>query len=84
MLMLYNDAHVSISSLPYILQTRVAAIFVFVSFNSLLNIAGVPALMKEIKVSCYRFLDADSVEIKELLIYSSCTADLLLAYIIFY
>ncbi|KAH9660602.1 ABC transporter G family member 3 [Citrus sinensis] len=29
--------------------TRVAAIFVFVSFNSLLNIAGVPALMKEIK-----------------------------------
>lgn len=30
--------------------TRVAAIFVFVSFNSLLNIAGVPALMKEIKI----------------------------------
>lgn len=30
--------------------TRVAAIFVFVSFNSLLNIAGVPALMKEIMI----------------------------------
>ncbi|OMO58356.1 ABC transporter-like protein [Corchorus olitorius] len=32
------------------LQTRVAAIFVFVSFTSLLSIAGVPALMKEIKI----------------------------------
>ncbi|XWS29009.1 hypothetical protein CRYUN_Cryun25bG0119900 [Craigia yunnanensis] len=30
--------------------TRVAAIFVFVSFTSLLSIAGVPALMKEIKI----------------------------------
>ncbi|KAK3042570.1 hypothetical protein RJ639_001564 [Escallonia herrerae] len=30
--------------------TRVAAIFVFVSFGSLLSIAGVPAQMKEIKV----------------------------------
>ncbi|XP_022752896.1 ABC transporter G family member 3-like isoform X2 [Durio zibethinus] len=30
--------------------TRVAAIFVFVSFTSLLSIAGVPALMKEIEV----------------------------------
>lgn len=32
------------------LQARVAAIFVFVSFCSLLSIARVPALMKEIKV----------------------------------
>jgi hypothetical protein len=32
------------------LQTRVAAIFVFISFTSLLSIAGVPALLKEIKV----------------------------------
>ncbi|KAK6776639.1 hypothetical protein RDI58_027640 [Solanum bulbocastanum] len=30
--------------------TRVAAIFVFVSFTSLLSIAGVPAQMKEIKI----------------------------------
>ncbi|KHG09336.1 ABC transporter G family member 3 [Gossypium arboreum] len=30
--------------------TRVAAIFVFVSFTSLLSIAGVPVLMKEIKI----------------------------------
>ncbi|XP_052196405.1 ABC transporter G family member 3 [Diospyros lotus] len=30
--------------------TRVAAIFVFVSFSSLLSIAGVPAQMKEIKI----------------------------------
>ncbi|KAH8510087.1 hypothetical protein H0E87_007859 [Populus deltoides] len=30
--------------------TRVAAIFVFVSFTSLLSIAGVPALLKEIEV----------------------------------
>ncbi|KAJ6403337.1 hypothetical protein OIU84_015271 [Salix udensis] len=30
--------------------TRVAAIFVFVSFTSLLSIAGVPALLKEIKI----------------------------------
>ncbi|KAK0605670.1 hypothetical protein LWI29_029446 [Acer saccharum] len=30
--------------------TRVAAIFVFISFTSLLSIAGVPALMKEIKI----------------------------------
>ncbi|XP_028756917.1 ABC transporter G family member 3-like [Neltuma alba] len=30
--------------------TRVAAIFVFVSFCSLLSIAGVPALLKEIKI----------------------------------
>ncbi|XWS74335.1 hypothetical protein CRYUN_Cryun02cG0206000 [Craigia yunnanensis] len=30
--------------------TRVAAIFVFVSFTSLLSIAGVPALTKEIKI----------------------------------
>ncbi|KAJ8551850.1 hypothetical protein K7X08_028293 [Anisodus acutangulus] len=30
--------------------TRVAAIFVFVSFTSLLSIAGVPALMEEIKI----------------------------------
>lgn len=30
--------------------TRVAAIFVFVSFNSLLSIAGVPAHLKEIKI----------------------------------
>lgn len=33
------------------LQTRVAAIFVFVSFCSLLSIARVPALIKEIKVT---------------------------------
>lgn len=32
------------------LQTRVAAIFVFVSFTALLSIAGVPTLLKEIKV----------------------------------
>ncbi|KAJ8751513.1 hypothetical protein K2173_016743 [Erythroxylum novogranatense] len=30
--------------------TRVAAVFVFVSFTSLLSIAGVPALLKEIKL----------------------------------
>ncbi|XP_044483521.1 ABC transporter G family member 3-like isoform X1 [Mangifera indica] len=30
--------------------TRVAAVFVFISFTSLLSIAGVPALMKEIKI----------------------------------
>lgn len=30
--------------------TRVAAIFVFVSFNSLLSVAGVPAHLKEIKI----------------------------------
>ncbi|XP_022948819.1 ABC transporter G family member 3-like [Cucurbita moschata] len=30
--------------------TRVAAIFVFVSFTSLLSVAGVPALMREIKI----------------------------------
>ncbi|KDP43994.1 hypothetical protein JCGZ_05461 [Jatropha curcas] len=30
--------------------TRVAAIFVFVSFTSLLSIAGVPSLLKEIKI----------------------------------
>ncbi|XP_024031460.1 ABC transporter G family member 3 [Morus notabilis] len=30
--------------------TRVAAIFIFVSFTALLSIAGVPALMKEIKI----------------------------------
>ncbi|MBA0719923.1 hypothetical protein Golax_007568 [Gossypium laxum] len=30
--------------------TRVAAIFVFISFTSLLSIAGVPVLMKEIKI----------------------------------
>ncbi|KAJ7947860.1 ABC transporter G family member 3 [Quillaja saponaria] len=30
--------------------TRVAAVFVFVSFCSLLSIAGIPALMKEIKI----------------------------------
>ncbi|KAL5565762.1 hypothetical protein UlMin_028926 [Ulmus minor] len=30
--------------------TRVAAVFVFVSFTALLSIAGVPALMKEIKI----------------------------------
>ncbi|GLT65812.1 hypothetical protein SLA2020_382200 [Shorea laevis] len=30
--------------------TRVAAIFVFISFTSLLSIAGVPALLKEIKI----------------------------------
>lgn len=34
----------------YNLQTRVAAIFVFVSFSSLLSIAGAPAQLKEIKV----------------------------------
>ncbi|XVF05727.1 hypothetical protein REPUB_Repub05bG0197400 [Reevesia pubescens] len=32
------------------IATRVAAIFVFVSFTSLLSIAGLPALMKEIKI----------------------------------
>ncbi|PPR98332.1 hypothetical protein GOBAR_AA22353 [Gossypium barbadense] len=32
------------------IATRVAAIFVFVSFTSLLSIAGVPVLMKEIKI----------------------------------
>lgn len=32
------------------LQPRVAAVFVFVSFISLLSIAGVPAQLKEIKV----------------------------------
>lgn len=31
-------------------QTRVAAVFVFISFTSLLSIAGTPALMKEIEV----------------------------------
>ncbi|XP_057954801.1 ABC transporter G family member 3 isoform X2 [Malania oleifera] len=31
-------------------KTRVAAVFVFVSFTSLLSIAGVPAHMKEIKI----------------------------------
>ncbi|KAM6596025.1 hypothetical protein CsatA_006549 [Cannabis sativa] len=30
--------------------TRVAAIFIFISFTALLSIAGVPALMKEIKI----------------------------------
>ncbi|KAL6223195.1 hypothetical protein ACLB2K_006584 [Fragaria x ananassa] len=30
--------------------TRVAAIFVFVSFTALLSIAGVPAIMKEVKI----------------------------------
>ncbi|OWM73769.1 hypothetical protein CDL15_Pgr026873 [Punica granatum] len=30
--------------------TRVAAVFVFVSFSSLLGIAGVPALMREVKI----------------------------------
>ncbi|CAN0898925.1 ABC transporter G family member 3 [Linum grandiflorum] len=30
--------------------TRVAAVFVFVSFTSLLSIAGVPALLKEVKI----------------------------------
>jgi hypothetical protein len=39
-----------------ILQTRVAAIFVFVSFTSLLSIAGVPALLKEIEVFCCCFV----------------------------
>lgn len=33
-----------------VMQTRVAAIFAFVSFTSILSIAGVPAQMKEIKV----------------------------------
>lgn len=33
------------------LQTRVAAVFVFVSFASLLGIAGIPSLLKEIKVT---------------------------------
>lgn len=37
-------------SSPLELQTRVAAIFVFVSFTSLLSIAGIPAHLKEIKV----------------------------------
>ena len=32
------------------MQTRVAAVFVFVSFTSLLSVAGVPALMREVKV----------------------------------
>ena len=36
---------------PLMLQTRVAAVFVFISFASLLSIAGVPALLKEIKVT---------------------------------
>ncbi|XP_022964990.1 ABC transporter G family member 3-like isoform X3 [Cucurbita moschata] len=31
-------------------QTRVAAVFVFVSFTSLLSVAGVPALMREVKI----------------------------------
>ncbi|XP_022970256.1 ABC transporter G family member 3-like isoform X2 [Cucurbita maxima] len=31
-------------------KTRVAAIFVFVSFTSLLSVAGVPALMREVKI----------------------------------
>ncbi|XP_047308185.1 ABC transporter G family member 3 [Impatiens glandulifera] len=31
-------------------MTRVAAVFVFISFNSLLGFAGVPALLKEIKI----------------------------------
>ncbi|KGN64793.1 ABC transporter G family member 3 [Cucumis sativus] len=30
--------------------TRVAAVFVFVSFTSLLSVAGVPALMREVKI----------------------------------
>ncbi|XP_022964988.1 ABC transporter G family member 3-like isoform X2 [Cucurbita moschata] len=31
-------------------KTRVAAVFVFVSFTSLLSVAGVPALMREVKI----------------------------------
>lgn len=33
------------------MQVRVSAIFVFISFTSLLSIAGLPAHNKEIKVS---------------------------------
>ncbi|KAJ4829681.1 ATP-binding cassette sub- G member 3 [Turnera subulata] len=42
----FSDLGHSLSSVV----TRVAAIFVFVSFTSLLSIAGVPSLLKEIKV----------------------------------
>lgn len=37
--------------LSLFLQTRVSAVFVFVSFASLLGIAGIPSLLKEIKVT---------------------------------
>lgn len=35
----------------FCMQTRVAAVFVFVSFTALLSVAGVPSIMKEVKVT---------------------------------
>ncbi|XP_022892034.1 ABC transporter G family member 3 [Olea europaea var. sylvestris] len=57
---MYGEVHINgvKSHMPYgsyyyvldKLQTRVAAIFVFISFSSILSIAGVPAQLKEIKI----------------------------------
>lgn len=46
----------SLSSLfNFYMQTKVAAIFVFVSFTALLSISGVPAVIKEVEVTLIVF-----------------------------